>query len=171
MASFGDRIIGAMKLDAATYEEVEADRTATGQAMAVVILASLSSGLGVMRILGPAGVIGGTLSALVAWFVWALLTYAIGTRILPEPQTEATVGQLLRTTGFAAAPGLIRVLAAIPLLGWLVAIVASVWMLAAMIVAVRQALDYTSTLRAVGVCVIGWLVYLATALLFLPFAR
>jgi hypothetical protein len=90
--------------------------------------------------------------------VWAFLTYYIGTRLLPEPRTRADYGQLLRTIGFASAPGLIRVVGIIPGLGAIVFAVAGVWMLIAMVIAVRQALDYTSTWRAVGVCAIGWVV-------------
>jgi len=61
-------------------------------------------------------------------------------------------------TGFAAAPGLIRVFAFIPLLGGLINLAASLWMLAAFVVAVRQVLDYSSTGRAVAVCILGFLV-------------
>jgi hypothetical protein len=98
------------------------------------------------------------LSSLVGWFIWALMTYLIGTKILPTPQTEATVGQLLRTIGFSSSPGLLRVLGGIPVLGPAILVVSSVWMLVAMVIAVRQALDYTSTGRAIGVCLIGWVI-------------
>ena len=156
MASFTERIIGAATLNAQTYEEVEADSNSMGQAMTVVFLSSIAAGFGAgVGIL--AGIVGALMS-LVAWFIWAFVTYLIGTKLLPQPQTEADIGQLLRTTGFAASPGLLRILTVIPVLGWLVGLVVSIWMLAAMVVAVRQALDYTSTLRAVGVCVVGWLV-------------
>ncbi len=168
--TFGARFAGAIRLQVATYEEVEADRTATGQAMAVVVVASIASGLGLMRVFGPYGILEGTLSALIGWFVWALLAYAIGVHLLPEPQTRSTLGEMLRTTGFAAAPGVFRILTISPLCGALIAIVVAIWMLLAMVIAVRQALDYRSTLRAIGVCFIGWLVYLAFVLLFAPFA-
>ena len=82
----------------------------------------------------------------------------IGTKMLPEPQTHADMGQMLRTIGFSSSPGVIRVLGIIPGLNTLVQIIAQVWMLVAMVIAVRQALDYTSTLRAVGVCLIGWII-------------
>jgi hypothetical protein len=88
--------------------------------------------------------------------VWAFITYFVGTKLLPGAKTQADVGQLLRTIGFSATPGLIRVLTVIPVLGTFVSFVASVWMLVAMVVAVRQALDYESTGRAVGVCLIGF---------------
>jgi hypothetical protein len=158
MATIQDRIIRAAKLDARLYEEVEADCDATGQAMAVVVMSALAAGIGSLESGGLLGLVGGTLVALVGWFIWAFLTYFIGTRLLPEPQTKADYRELLRTIGFASAPGLIRVLGVIPGLGALVFLVAGIWMLVAMVIAVRQALDYTSTPRAVGVCLIGWLV-------------
>jgi len=109
----------------------------------------------------------GTIIALISWYVWAYITYFIGTRLLPEPQTKAHHGDLLRTIGFSSSPGLIRILGIIPGLTWLVFLVASIWMLVAMVIAVRQALDYQSTLRAVGVCIIGWIIQaLILALLF-----
>lgn len=161
MASMVDRMIRAAKLDPQLYEEVEADKGALGQAMTVVVLASVAGGVGGGRLGGLSGILIGTVGALIAWFIWAALTYFIGTKLLPEPTTRADVGELLRTTGFSSAPGLIRVLGLIPGLTGIVFFVSGVWMLIAFIIAVRQALDYRSTLRAVGVCVIGWVVQVA----------
>jgi hypothetical protein len=158
MSKLVDRAIRAAKLDVSLYEEVEADPRAFGQAIVVVVLSSIAAGIGSTGVAGMGGLIIGTLGALVGWFIWAFLTYVIGTKVLPEEQTHADVGQLLRTIGFSSAPGVIQVLGIIPVLGKIVVIVAAVWMVAAMVVAVRQALDYKSTLRAVAVCVIGWLV-------------
>jgi len=170
MASFTDRIIRAAKLDVNVYEEVEADRGALGQAMGVVVLSSIAAGIGSFERAGVGGIITGTIAALIAWYVWAYITYFVGTRFLPEPQTQADHGELLRTIGFSSSPGLIRVLGIIPGLAGVVFLVASVWMLIAMVIAVRQALDYQSTLRAVGVCVIGWVAQmLILVLLFVIF--
>ena len=158
MTDFKGRIIRAAKLDVNLYEEVEADKSALGQAMGVVVLSSLAAGVGSLSMGGLGGILSGTIAALIGWYVWAYLTYFIGTRFLPEPQTEATHSELLRTIGFSSAPGLIRILGIIPGLAKIVFLIASIWMLVAMVIAVRQALDYKSTLRAVGVCVIGWIV-------------
>lgn len=161
MSSFTDRMIGAAKLDPAIYEEVEADTGALGQALAVVLLSSLAAGIGSMLYLGFfAGLFLGTLSALLGWVVWAFLTWIIGTKLLPEAQTEADMGQLLRTIGFSAAPGMLRIFGIIPVIGGLIVLACNIWMLVAMVVAVRQALDYTSTWRAVGVCAIGFVILL-----------
>jgi len=158
MATFTDRMIRAARLDANLYEEVEADKQAIGQATVVVVLSSLAAGVGQFATGGVEGIVIATLAALLGWYVWAYLTYFIGTRWLPEPQTQSDLGELLRTTGFSSSPGLIRVLGLVPSLGALVFVAAAVWMLVAMVVAVRQALDYSSTWRAIGVCVIGWLI-------------
>jgi hypothetical protein len=164
MASLAERMIGAARLDVRTYEEVEADAEATAQAMLVVVLAALAAGLGTLGRLGFSGVVLKAVGALFGWFVWAWLTWLIGARLLPEPETRADMGQLLRTIGFSATPGLLRVLGALPFIGWLITQVANVWMLIAMVVAVRQALDYRSTLRAVVVCLIGFIVYICIQL-------
>lgn len=158
MTTFSNRIIRAAKLDAALYEEVEADKSALGQAMSVVVLSSIAAGIGNPSQAGFLGMLMMVVIALVGWYIWANLTYFIGTRLLPEPQTKADHGELLRTIGFSSSPGLIRVLGIIPVLRNIVFSIAAIWMLVAMVIAVRQALDYSNTLRAIGVCVIGWII-------------
>jgi hypothetical protein len=158
MASFKDRIFRAAKLDVSLYEEVEADKGALGQSMGVVVLSSVAAGLASISTAGFGGILAGTITALIGWFVWAYLTYFIGTKLLAEPQTKADPGELLRTIGFSSSPGLIRVLGIIPGLRWIVFLIGGIWMLVAMVIAVRQALDYQSTARAVGVCIIGWII-------------
>ena len=158
MTSFAQRMIGAAKLDLKIYEEVEADKNALGQALGVVLIASLAAGIGTLSRAGAGGLVIGLVAALVGWFIWAFLTYLIGTKLLPEPQTKSDMGELLRTIGFSSSPGVIRVLGIIPALEMIAFLVAGIWMLVAMVVAVRQALDYSSTWRAAGVCVIGWII-------------
>lgn len=158
MNTFTERMIRAAKLDVHLYEEVEADTTAMPQAMAVVVLSSIAAGVGSIGTMGLGGIVLATIGALGGWYIWAYLTYFIGTKFLPEPQTEADLGQLLRTTGFSSSPGLIRIAGIIPGLGSVAFVAASIWMLAAMVIAIRQALDYTNTWRAVGVCAIGWII-------------
>ncbi len=170
MASFSERVIGAAKLDVRIYEEVEADKGALGQAMSVVVLQSIAAGIGAIGREGLPGLIGGIIGGLIGWFLWAFVIYLIGTKLLPEPQTRSDMGELLRTIGFASAPGLLLVLGVIPILGAWASLGISIWMLVAMVVAVRQALDFKSTGRAVGVCLLGWLAYVfvvvALAILF-----
>ena len=158
MTNFLDRMLRAAKLDVNLYEEVEADTGAMRQAMGVVVLSSIAAGIGGIATGGLGGILMGTIAALISWYIWAFLTYYIGTKFLAEPQTRADLGELLRTIGFSSSPGLIRVLGIIPGLGGVVFLVVSIWMLVAMVIAVRQALDYESTLRAVGVCAIGWII-------------
>jgi len=158
MSTFAQRFVGATRLNPDIYEEVEADKRATAQAMGVVVLSSIAGGIGLTG--EGAGLIVGTVSALLGWVIWAVLIYFIGSKIFPQPQTRVDVGELLRTTGFAAGPGVFRVLGAIPGIGILILLAVSIWMLVAMVIAVRQALDFTSTGRAIAVCVAGWVITL-----------
>ena len=159
-----NRIFRAAKLDVSLYEEVEADNTAMRQAMLVVILSGIAAGVGSVSRGGTLGVALGTVMALAGWYIWALIIYFIGTKILPEPQTKSNVGELLRTLGFASAPGMIRVFGIFPGIEKLVFPVATVWMLVAMVIAVKQALDYKAAWRAIVVCVISMFVQIAIIL-------
>jgi hypothetical protein len=159
MATFGERMVRAARLDRAVYEEVENDRTATGQALAVVVLVSVATGLGLRA--GVQGLIVGLVAGVIAWALWAALVYWIGVKMLPEPETRADWGELARTLGFANSPGVLRVLGILPVLGELVFVVTGVWTLVATVIAVRQALDYRSLPRAAAVCFIGWIAQLA----------
>jgi len=160
------RLIGAAALDAAIYEEVEGDASALPQAFAIVIASSLAAGIGAsgLTTVTVSGILLYSAIALVSWAAWALITFEIGARLMPEPQTRVDVGELLRTIGFAATPGLLRILGIMPAVAWPVFVVTSVWMLLAMIVAVRQALDYRTTRAAVAVCALGWVLAIAIAL-------
>ncbi len=159
MASLIDRMMRASKLDVSLYEEVEADKGSMGQAATIVVLSSIAAGVGSLGVFGIEGLIFTTIGALVGWLIWAYLTFIIGTKLLPEPQTKADMGEMLRTIGFSSSPGVLRVLGIIPVAGPIISFVAGIWMLVAMIIAVRQALDYKSTWRAVGVCLIGFIIY------------
>jgi hypothetical protein len=156
--SFAGRVIGAAALDTGTYEEVEADAAATAQAVAVVLLASVAAGLGASGGGSIAGVVARSVVALLSWGAWAAIVTQVGGRLLPEPQTRVNTAELLRTLGFAAAPGVIQVLGVIGPLSRPVLVIAWLWMLAAMVVAVRQALDYRQTSRAIVVCLVGGVV-------------
>ena len=92
--------------------------------------------------------------AFVAWILWSIITYFVGVNVF---KGTATVGDLLRTLGFAQAPGVLYVIGIIPFLGGLVSFAVAIWILIAGIIAIRQALDI-STGKAVITAIIGWLV-------------
>lgn len=159
--SFGERVIGALKLDAAVYEEVEADHTALGQAAGVVVLAAIATALGSPAAHGGGGFVGGVVGSLIGWFLAAGVIWLIGVVAM---KCTSDYGELLRTLGFASAPSLIMIVGVIPFLGRPVTLIAWVWGLAAYVVAVRQALD-VSTARAIFVCVLAFAVTILATLL------
>jgi hypothetical protein len=164
---FLSRVVRTALLDPVAYEEVERDESATGQAMLVVVLSSLAAGVGVRGWHPGDGVISsfavvGVISVM-AWAASALVIFEMGSRLLPAPDTRTDVAELLRTLGFASAPGLLRVLGVLPTVTGPVFVISGLWTLAATVMAVRQALDFTSTARAIAVCVAGWILSLVLA--------
>lgn len=162
------RMFGAARLDVRTFEEVEHDQNATFQAALVVIIVAIATGLGALgsREGGGIAFILGLVTGLLQWAVWAYITYLIGTTLFRTSGTRATWGQLARTIGFAQSPGVLKVLGFIPVLGSVIFFAASIWQLAAMVIAVRQALDYESTWRALGVVIVGFLVVIVIYVIF-----
>ena len=159
------RMIGAALLRAHTYEEVEHDSAATKQAAIVVVMVAVATGIGSLS-LGMTALIFGIVAGIVQWALWAFVTYVLGTTLFNTPQTEANWGQLARTTGFAQTPGLLRIFGFIPFIGPLLATIGTVWQFVAMVVAVKQALDYTSKWRAVGVVLVGFILIAILNLIF-----
>jgi len=158
MKTFVRRMLGASHFDVATYEEVEADRTSTAAAVAVAVTASVAAAIGT-GVRGFTSLAAAASVLLMTWLVWVILTYIIGTRLFPEPDTHADIGEVVRTTGFSAAPGILYILGLVPVIGLPILLGITVWMLFTFIVAVRQALDYRSSARALAVCVLGWLIH------------
>jgi len=157
--SFTQRMIGAAMLDVDTYEEVEHDQDATSQAAGVVVIVAICAAIGALGD-GGAGVIGRPIGALISWIIWSGVTFLIGTRLFDG---TATWGELLRTIGFAQAPGVLYLAGVVPILGGLVGAAAGLWMLVAGVIAIRQALDF-STGKAILTAVVGW--FAAMAFLF-----
>ena len=147
------RMKGAALLHIDTYEEVEADHTATGQAAGVVALVAIAQAIGSAGE-GSFGIFAGVISALLGWLLWAGITYLIGAKLFGG---TATWGELLRTIGFAQTPGVLYVLGLIPVLGGIIRFGVAIWVLIAGIIAIRQALDI-NTGKAILTAVLGWLV-------------
>jgi Yip1-like protein len=169
MASFAERMTGAMKADVRTFEEIEADQTALPQAIAVIVIAGLASLIGnVFRV----GILGGFMFLIVSlcgYALWALVVVFIGTKVMPEPTTKADFNDGFRVMGFTAAPGVFNVLAIVPFLGPVISFVIWIWMIVVGVVAIRQVLDYSNTGRAIIVALIaGVICWIVTVVILTP---
>jgi hypothetical protein len=165
--TFGERVVGAMKLDPNTFEDVERDTTAIGQSVGVIVLAAVAAGIGNIYWGGFTGIVTGALLSIISFLIWSLIVWVIGTKVMPEPATKADYPETFRVVGFSAAPGIASVVTIIPILGWLLMLVIWIWQIAAMVVAVRQVLDYSTTGKAIIVVVIGFFVSIIINLLLL----
>ena len=155
-----NRMVRACLLDKHVFEEVEADTSATTQALAVVALIAFATGIASFSSIGISGLFIGVVFSVTGWALWAFIIYLVGTKILPGKTTHANWGEVARALGFAQSPGIFRLLGIVPIVGTSIVFVASIWMLVAMVIAVRQALDYDSTIRAIGVVLLGFIPYM-----------
>ena len=163
--------MGVLVLEASAYEEIEAHPAAGMQSVLVVLAVTAAGGFaGIgLGLIGAVGFVIGAIVALGGWLVWVSIISTLGTTVLAEPQTRSNPRELLRTLGFAAAPGVFLVFAAMRSAAPLVFAIVSVWMIAAAVMAVRQSLDFEHASRAVAVCVLAWLLsmaFMATVALF-----
>jgi hypothetical protein len=174
--TFGDRVVGALKLDPNAFEDVERDPTAIGQSVGVIVLAAVAAGIGGIFSGGLTGIIYSACMSLIGFLIWSLIVWVVGTKLMPEPQTKADYAETFRVLGFAAAPGLfavLRIIGIIPILGWLISFLLLcliwVWQVAAMVIAVRQVLDYSTTGKAIVVVLIGFVInFFITMILLAP---
>lgn len=158
MERFVGRMVGAARFDVASYEAVEADSTATGPAVGVVLMSSIAAAIGAGAV-DARSMVGLLAVTLLSWMVWVGLTLFIGSKLLPEKDTVVDFGQIVRTTGFSASIGILRIFGALPMVGKAIFAIVTIWMLLTFVMAIRQALDYTSTFRAFAVCILGWLIH------------
>lgn len=156
-----ERMMGAARLDADTFEAVEHDPGATGQAAAVVALVAVAQAIGASGT-GAFGAMSAAGAALIGWLVWAGITYIIGTRVFGG---VATWGELMRTLGFAQAPGVLWILGFLPIIGWFLDLLLPVWIAIAGFIAIRQALDLDNG-KALLTVIVGWFIYAALSFLF-----
>ena len=154
---FFNRVFRSIKIDPDVYDEVQKDKTATLSAAFVVVISSLAAGIAAKQ-LGASSFIFAPILSLLSWFVWAYIVYFVGVKLFPDPKTKTSDASLLRAIGFSSAPGIIRVFGFTPELMTVTFIGSALWMLACMVVAVRQTLNFKSLWKALGVVIMSWFV-------------
>ena len=167
MANLTERMVGAMKADVKTFQEIEADPNAMGQAVTVIVIAGVAALIGNIFRSSITGALMALVVSLIGYAIWSILVVLIGTKVMPEPTTKADFSQAFRVIGFSAAPGVFKVLAIIPFLGPLISFVISIWMLVIGVIAVREVLDYSNIGRAIIVCLIAFIIYICVSLFIL----
>jgi hypothetical protein len=162
-------MVGAMRGDAATFEEIERDQSAMGQAVTVIIIAGVAALIGNIFRSGLSGGIVALIISLVGYAIWAVVVTLVGTKLMPDPTTKADFAETFRTIAFAASPGVFNVIAIIPFLGPFLSFLISLWSLVIMVIAVKVVLDYSNIGKAVIVVIIGFIVYwIAVVLIMTP---
>jgi hypothetical protein len=163
--TFGERVVGAMTLKEAAFEDVERDPTAIGQAVGVIVMAAVSAGIGNIYWGGLTGIVTGMLMSLIGFAIWSVIVWLLGTKVFAEPTTKADFAETFRVIGFSAAPGLASVITIIPILGYLLMLIIWLWQMAAMVIAVKSVLDYSTIGKAVIVVLVGFVINLIISFL------
>jgi len=153
------KMIRAAELDIDFYEEVEKNEEATREALLVVLIVGVSSGIGTIGVSGSIGIIKGLISAVIGWILWSAIIFLTGVLF----NRRVGMGELLRCLGFAYSPHVLNVLGIIPAIGFLISIVVFVWGVAAFVIAVRQALD-CETGKAILIVVLSSIPYVVIRL-------
>ena len=167
---FLNRIYRSIKIDPEVFDEVQKDKNATIAAGTVVVLSSLAAGVGASH-LGAVNFFLAPALSLITWFVWAYIVYFVGVKLFPDPRTKTTQAALLRSIGFSSAPGMIRILGFNEDLMSVMFVGSAFWMLACMVVAVKQTLNYKSLWKALGVVIIAWLTQAFMLIIILTLTR
>ncbi len=151
-------LIGSIQLDPQAYSGIAADRGVLKQAFIIAALSSVATGIGNSGGY-PDRILLAALFAFVAWLAWVLLIYILGAKVVREVDTQTEIGALFRIAGFASVPGLIRLLAYLPPFAGIVSVGAMLWMLAMMVVGVKESFGYRSMPRAIAVTLLSWPFY------------
>lgn len=154
-----DRMVRASQANVTVYEEVERDVNATGQAALVVLIVAIASGIGSIWFGGVRGLVGGIVSLFVGWILWSAITYWVGKNLFATSNTRVSLGEMLRTLGFALSPGVLLVVGLIPVLGWIATPLIWIWMVVLGVIAIRQAMDF-DTGRAIATAVVGFIPFI-----------
>ncbi len=98
------------------------------------------------------------LTAILTWFIWAILIYVLGVKIFPDKQTKVSFKKVLTAVGFAHAPGLLRFFAVTPELMIPIIFITQFWIFAALIISIRQILNFKSNLKSFGIVFLSFLI-------------
>lgn len=167
-SSLVERMIGVATLKRATFREIERDVDATTQALIVVVIAAVAGAIGGAGS-GSDGVIGGAVASVLGWIVFSVIAFFVGTRLFGTPQTDVSLGQVLRLIGFAQTPKILGALAFIPLVGWIFGVVAAIWFVIVAIYALREAFEFQTDRAVITgiVALIAWGIVIAIIVLVL----
>jgi len=156
-----NRAMRASLLDRELYKEVEEDTSLDREALMIVVIVSVASGIAAFitslyrQQIGTAvlGLIVPSVVGIANYYIWAYVTQFIAINMY---ESETDIGELLRVLGYASVPRLISLFGFIPCLGPVLSFAGGIWALAAGYIGIQEALDLDTTDTVVTV-ILGWL--------------
>ena len=157
-AEFLNIIFKSIKLDKTLYS----DNRNFGEASIyyaglIMILDGIAGAFAANTIIKTAIAMSG-LTAILTWFVWAILIFVIGVKLFPDKQTKVSFKKVLTAVGFAHAPGLLRFFAITPDLMITIIFLTQFWIFAALIISTKQILNLKSNFKSFGIVFLSFLI-------------
>ena len=149
-------MFGAAMLSRQVYEQIRDDPRGPFQAGLAVLLVSLVAAFTAFGD-GPAAIGVSLFIGIAFWLMLSLGIHFIGTGLLREPTSGATVREVLAVAGFAQSPGVLLFLALLPGIGTGAAFAIGLWQLWAAVGATQVAFGFRRPFRAASVVFLVWL--------------
>ena len=158
LGEFLNIIFKSIKLDKTLYS----DNKNFGEASIyfaglIMILDGMAGAVAANTVIKTAVAMSG-LTAILSWFVWAILIFVIGVKLFPEKNTKVSFKKVLTAVGFAHAPGLLRFFAVTPNLMIPIIFLTQFWIFAALIISTKQILNLKSNIKSFGIVFLSFLI-------------
>tara|TARA_Y100000748_G_C15377150_1_gene442207 strand:- start:56 stop:592 length:537 start_codon:yes stop_codon:yes gene_type:complete len=160
-------ITRSLKLDKTLYRENKNfGELGIYFALIIMILDGIAGAIAASAVIKTNIILSG-ITAIMTWYIWALLIFVIGVKIFPEKETKANFKKILIAVGYAHAPGLLRFLGFIPELVMPIIFITQFWIFASLIIATREILNFKSNIKSLGVILIAFLIIAIVSLTFI----
>ena len=158
LGEFLDIVFKSIKLDKSLYR----DNKNFGEASIyfagmIMILDGIAGAVAANTVIKTAVAMSG-LTAILTWFIWAILIFVIGVKIFPDKQTKVSFKKVLTGVGFAHAPGLLRFFAITPELMIPIIFLTQFWIFASLIISTREILNLKSNFKSFGIIFLAFLI-------------
>ena len=158
LAEFLNIFFKSLKLDRSLYKENKYfGEAAIYFAGLIMILDGVAGAVAANTIIKTSVGLSG-LTAILTWFIWAVLIYVIGVKIFPDKESKITFKRILISVGYAHAPGIVRFFAVTPELVIPVIFLTQFWIFASLIIATKQVLNLKSNFKSFGIIFLSFLI-------------
>ena len=155
---FLELVFRSIKLDKKLYREVKTFSEVSIYFAAIIMVLDGVAGAIATNNFYKTSLSLSALTAILTWFFWAVLIFAIGAKIFPDKESNVPFKKVLIAVGYAHAPGLIRFFAVTPELVIPIIFLTQFWIFAGLIISTKQILNLKSNFKSFGIILLSFLI-------------